>query len=211
MGIINSQVQEYLLGLMPISNPLLADLYQYGVDNQIPIMDPLSMQHVALLSQLVKPQIIIELGTAIGFSAIWLALANPDAVVHTIERNEDMLKIARVNIERAELTDRLILHAGDAIELLPQMPRSQFVFVDAAKGKYRDFYELALPLLDSGGLFVFDNVLFRGYVADVAEVKARPMLGKLHEFNEFIVEDRRVTTNFLSVGDGLAVVRKLVE
>lgn len=208
-GFIDLQVEEYLLGLMPIDNSLLSELYQYGVDNQIPIMNPLSMRHVALLSQLVKPKIILEIGSAIGFSAIWLALANPDAVIHTIERDEEMLKTAQNNIARAKLIDRVIIHAGDAIELIPQMPRSQFVFVDAAKSKYRTFYELAIPLLESGGLFVFDNVLFRGYVADESEMRTRPMLRKLRDFNRFIVEDKRVVTNFLTVGDGLSVARKL--
>ncbi len=211
MGFINSQVEEYLLELMPMNNLLLAELYQYGIDNRIPIMDLLSMHHVAFLSQLIKPQIIIEVGTAIGFSAIWLALANPDATIHTIERNEKMVETARINIERAELTKRVIIHAGDAIDLIPEMPRSQFVFVDAAKGKYRDFYELAFPLLDGGGLFVFDNILFRGYVADEAEVAAKPMMRKLDDFNRFLAEDERVATNFLTVGDGLAVARKLGE
>lgn len=211
MGFINSQVEEYLLELMPMNNLLLAELYQYGIDNRIPIMDLLSMHHVAFLSQLIKPQIIIEVGTAIGFSAIWLALANPDATIHTIERNEKMVETARINIERAELTKRVIIHAGDAIDLIPEMPRSQFVFVDAAKGKYRDFYELAFPLLDGGGLFVFDNILFRGYVADEAEVAAKPMMLKLDDFNRFLAEDERVATNFLTVGDGLAVARKLGE
>lgn len=211
MGFINSQVEEYLLELMPMNNLLLAELYQYGIDNRIPIMDLLSMHHVAFLSQLIKPQIIIEVGTAIGFSAIWLALANPDATIHTIERNEKMVETARINIERAELTKRVIIHAGDAIDLIPEMPRSQFVFVDAAKGKYRDFYELAFPLLGGGGLFVFDNILFRGYVADEAEVAAKPMMRKLDDFNRFLAEDERVATNFLTVGDGLAVARKLGE
>jgi predicted O-methyltransferase YrrM len=211
MGFIDSEVNEYLRGLQPIDNQLLTEIYQYGLAQEIPIMDPISMRHVALLSQLAKPKVIIEIGAAIGFSAMWLALANPGAMVHTIERNPELVEIAQINLKRAGLDKRVILHMDEAVEILPQMPRAQFVFVDAAKRKYRDFYELALPLLDVGGLMVFDNVLFRGYIANAAETAARPMLRKLSEFNRFLAADKRVTTNFLTVGDGLAVAQKLEE
>lgn len=208
MNLVDMGIEQYLESLMPIEDEILADINHYGRKNGIPIMQLVAMRHLAFISQLVKPQVVIEIGTAIGFSAIWLAKANKDAVIHTIERDSAMVKIAKANIDRVGLADRVVIHEGEATQLLPQLPRCQLVFVDAAKSKYREFYELAFPLVDPGGLFVFDNVLFRGYVADEKEAMSRPMLRKLREFNEFLAADKRVKTNFLAVGDGLALARK---
>lgn len=211
MNLVDSSVEHYLDELYPIEDELLADIYRYGRDQGIPIMQLGAMRHLAFISLLLKPQVIIEVGTAIGFSAIWLAKANEQAIIHTIERDPAMVEIAQANVERAGLAERIIIHEGEANELLAGLPRCQLVFVDAAKGKYREFYELAYPLVDRGGLFVFDNVLFRGYVADEAEAKSRPMLRKLREFNEFLAADKRVATDFIAIGDGLALARKLEE
>lgn len=211
MGFINEQVDEYLAELMPIQDPLLAEMQQEGIAEAIPIIQVPSIKLIQIILRMIQPKTIIEIGTAIGFSTIWLAKAFPDASLHTIERNPNMAEKARKHIEAAGLSKQVILHEGDAVELLPALPRADFIFVDAAKGKYKEFFHLAYPLLKAGGIFVFDNILFRGYVADKQIVQTKPMLKKIREFNDFIATHPKLETSFIPIGDGLAICYKMEE
>ncbi len=211
MGFLDEKVEDYLTQLMPIQDPFLKNLQQEGIDNDIPIIQVPSLRLIQLLLQTIKPKIIIEVGTAIGFSTIWLAKAFPKATIHTIERKPKMIEKAKENIGKAALTDRIILHEGDAIDILPTLPQAEFIFIDAAKGKYEEFFHLAEPLLKDRGIFVFDNVLFRGFVADLEIVKTKPMLRKIRKFNDFIASYDKLETSFVPIGDGLVIACKVEE
>lgn len=211
MNITNEKVEQYLIDLMPMRDKLLIDIQQQGIKDEIPIIQVASLNLIKMLLRPIKPQIIIELGTAIAFSTIWLAKVFPNTTIHTIERNPQMIEKAKANIRKAGLEDQIILHEGQAVNILPTLPKAEFIFIDAAKGKYKEFYELAYPLLKQNGLLVFDNILFRGYVADEEIYKTKPMLRKIRAFNEFIATKENIETSFVPVGDGLAICYKTEE
>jgi len=211
VAVVDKKVEQYLDQLMPIQDESLQALQQEGMEAEIPIIQIPSIRFIQLLLHIINPQTIIEVGTAIGFSAIWLAKAFPHATIHTIERDPKMIKKAKENIQKAGLTENIILHEGDAVDVLPTLPQADFIFIDAAKGKYKEFFQLADPLLKVGGIFVFDNVLFRGYVADEEVVKTKPMLIKIRAFNDFIASYNKLKTSFVPIGDGLAIAYKTEE
>ncbi len=209
MSFIDIKVEEYINQLMPIEDALLKKIYNEGISEDIPIIQIPSIRLIEILAEVIRPKIIIEVGTAIGFSTIWLAKVCPYAVIHTIERKLPMIDRAKKNIEKAGLTNQIILHEGDAIEILPTLPKSDLIFIDAAKGKYKEFFELSFPLLNVSGILIFDNILFRGYIADEEIAASKPMLRKIRSFNDFLANNKKVKTSFIPVGDGLAISRKL--
>lgn len=211
MAIIDEQVERYLTQLMPINDDLLKELQQEGIEQEIPIIQVPSIKLIEVFINLVKPKTIIEVGAAIGFSTIWLAKACPNATIHTIERKEHLAQKTRDNIKRAGLEKQIILHEGDALEIIPTLPKAELIFIDAAKGHYLQFFELAYPLLETGGVLIFDNILFRGYVADEEIAETKPMLRKIRSFNDFIANNDKVKTSFIPIGDGLAICYKMEE
>lgn len=209
MSFIDNKVEEYLNQLMPIEDSFLKEIYQEGISEDIPIIQIPSIKLIEILAGVIKPKTIIEVGTAIGFSTIWLAKACPYAVIHTIERKLTMIDRAKKNIEKAGLTNQIIIHEGDAIEIIPTLPMADLIFVDAAKGKYKEFFNLSFPLLNVNGILIFDNILFRGYIADEEVVASRPMLRKIRNFNDFLANNEKINTSFIPIGDGLAICHKL--
>lgn len=209
MSFIDNKVEQYLNQLMPIEDAFLEEIYQEGITEEIPIIQVPSLKLIEIFADVIRPKTIIEVGTAIGFSTIWLAKVYPDAVIHTIERKLPMIDRAKRNIEKAGLTNQIVLHEGDAIEIIPTLPKSDLIFIDAAKGKYKEFFELSFPLLNVGGIFIFDNILFRGYIADEEIVSPRPMLRKIRSFNDFLANYKKIKTSFIPIGDGLAISYKL--
>lgn len=211
MGIVNDQVENYLDSLMPIKDPLIEKIQKEGIEGEIPIIQVQSIKLIEILLKTIQPKTMIEVGTAIGFSSIWLAKAFPNCTIHTIERKPAMIEKAKKNIEKAGLSERIILHEGNALEILPTLSKADFIFVDAAKGQYINFFELAYPLLKNKGVIVFDNILFRGYVADDDIVSSKPMLRKIKKFNDYIAKQDKVQTSFVPIGDGLAICYKTEE
>lgn len=211
VGITDEKVERYLEYLMPIKDPLLEELQKQGFEAEVPIIQVPSLRLIQLFLHMTKPKTIIEVGTAIAFSTIWLAKSLPDVKVHSIERNALMLEKARENIEKSGLSDQIILHEGDAVKILPTLPEAEFIFIDAAKAKYQKFLHLAFPLLKVGGIMIFDNILFRGYVADEEIIRTKPMLKKIRKFNDFLVSFPQLETTFVPIGDGLAICHKTEE
>lgn len=211
MPIIDDKVLQYLNDMSPIKDEFLKELQNEGIKTEVPIIQEPSLKLIEIFLNLMKPKVMIEVGTAIAYSTIWLAKAFPDMTIHTIERKEIMIGRAKDNIAKANLTDRIILHEGEALDILPLLPKADIIFIDAAKGKYQDFFELAYPLLKVGGIFLFDNILFRGYIADESIYTKRPMLRKIRRFNDNIAANEKLKTSFVPIGDGLAISYKLEE
>ena len=162
-----------------------------------------------MLSFMIRPRKILEIGTFTGFSAMCLAAGLlPEGKLHTIElRNEDADTAAGF-FKKAGLDDRIELHRGDALKIIPLLTETwDLVFIDADKTGYIDYYELTLPQLRPGGWIIADNVLFHGEVLE-AEIKGKN--GKaIHSFNEHVRNDPRTEQVILSVRDGLMVIRKI--
>ncbi|WP_432776658.1 O-methyltransferase [Brevibacillus gelatini] len=208
--ITNPAIDDYVSGLVPPRSPLLARLEKEAAEENIPIVQLASAQVMRMLLLLHRPRAILEVGTAIGYSTIWLAEAAPQARIVTMDIDEERLARARANVAEAGCADRVEILSRDATLGLPDSYQFDCLFIDAAKGQYRAVLDLYLPLLREGGLVISDNVLFRGLVAtpDEASKRQRPMVDKLNAFNAHLAERPDLETTFIPVGDGLAVSLK---
>lgn len=143
-----------------------------------------------------------------GYSAIcFTKFLTSTGIIDTIERDEERVIEARNNIKKAELEDKINIHFGDAVEILPTFnDKYDMIFIDAAKGKYPFFLEHALRLINDGGIIVADNVLYKGYVmSDYNKHKQRTAVRNLREFIKAIQENPFLETEILEVGDGLSI------
>lgn len=168
---------------------------------------PLQGRFLTLISQIMRPRRILEVGAFTGYSALCLAkgLAE-DGILHTIEVNDELRSILETFVQRANLQQQIVLHVGDAAEIIPALEEMfDLVFLDAGKMDYLRHYELALPKLRAGGLLLADNVLWSGKTLfDPEDETARA----LHAFNEHVQADDRVENLLLPLRDGLMLVRK---
>ncbi len=162
-----------------------------------------------MISRMIKPEKVLEIGSFTGFSALCLMKGlRPAGILHTIEiRNEDAA-IANDFFKKAGVENQIRLHIGDARDIIPALQENwDLVFLDADKVSYIDYYELTLPLMRQGGWLLADNVLFHGEVFD------QPLKGKnakaIQAFNDHVAADQRVEQVMLTVRDGLLLIRKL--
>lgn len=203
--IINESINHYIEELISPRSPLLARLEEEAKEEKIPIIQLPSIQLIRTLLLAYQPQRILEIGTAIGYSAIWLAEASPLARITTMEIDGDRISRAIANFEEAGVRERIELIAGDAGEGLPAHYRFDCLFLDAAKGQYQAYLDLYLPHLDPGGIVICDNVLFKGLVVEdkVENKRLAPMVKKLREFNDYIMKHPDLETSMIPIGDGL--------
>ncbi|MCW3106796.1 MAG: O-methyltransferase [Segetibacter sp.] len=164
---------------------------------------------LSLISKILEPEYILEIGTFTGYSALCLVQGLAvDGELHTIEIRQEDAATALKNFKVSENNNRITLHVGNAKEIIPGLPYEwDLVFIDADKVSYIDYYELVLPRLSKKGVIIADNVLFHGQVLD------QPIRGKnalaIDEFNKHVTNDSRVEQVMLSVRDGLLLIKKI--
>ena len=163
-----------------------------------------------LVSQMVRPQYVLEIGTFTGYSAICLAQGlRPDGVVHTYDTDDEVLEIARRFISRSSRAAQIAVHHGDAKQDAPKLGIAfDLAFMDGDKREYVQDYEMTLALLRRGGFLIADNVLWSGKALTPPPVSDRHT-SSLQEFNDLTARDGRVQTLMLPLRDGLTIVRKL--
>lgn len=161
-----------------------------------------------MISHLVQPRRILEIGTFTGYSALCLAKGLlKDGKIHTIELREQDASVARANFNRSIDAGKIILHIGNALTIIPGLQETwDLVFIDADKVSYTQYYQLVLPMVRPGGVIIADNVLFHGQVLE------QPVTGKnakaIQAFNEFVLQDAQVDKVLLTIRDGLLMIRK---
>ncbi|MEC2072153.1 O-methyltransferase [Alkalihalophilus marmarensis] len=207
---INNQVENYLKSLVPKRTQLVMEMEAYAKEYQVPIMDLVGMESLLWQLKLIQPERILEVGAAIGYSAIRMAQELPNATIVTIERDEVRYKEALANIKKNELSDRIEVRFGDALDLaqiLESEPLFDVLFIDAAKGQYQRFLDLYGKMIKPNGVVFSDNVLFRGLVAEdeIEEKRLRSIARKLRTYNEWLMQHPDYDTRILPVGDGLAI------
>lgn len=181
-----------------------------ALEDHIPIIMDDTLDVVSKILIEAKPSRILEIGTAVGYSAICFSeYLQENGSIDTIERDEERAKQARKNFKRVEAEDKIQLYEGDAVEILPTLQESyDVIFIDAAKGKYPFFLEQALRMSHQGTVIIADNVLYKGYVmGDYNKHKQRTAVRNLREYIAEITNDIRLETEILEVGDGLAISR----
>ncbi len=188
---------------------LLEEMERYAAETGAPILRAAEREVFIRVLREAKPRRILDIGTAIGYSAL-LALTHgaPGATAVTLERDRKMAEAAAGFFARSPFSRRIELLRGDAGELLTGLsPGFDFVFIDAAKGQYPDYWFKVKPLLEERAVVVADNVLFRGLVEGDAfvEHRYRTMVYRLREYLAVVELDRGFTTEIFGAGDGLAV------
>ena len=189
----------------------LEKIKQKALEDHIPIImdDTLEIIERELTNS--KPKRLLEIGTAVGYSAIcFTEFLAEDGVIDTIEREHDRVVQARENIKKAEVEDKINIIEGDAVEVLPTLDNKyDAIFIDASKGKYPFFLKEALRMLTDNGIILADNVLYKGYVmSDYNKHKQRTAVRNLREFLAELQQNDELETEILEVGDGLAIARK---
>lgn len=186
----------------------LGSLELFCEENGIPTLKKTSAQLLEMLVRIKEPEFILEVGTAVGLSAIRMALAYPKAQITSIEHQADRVKQARDNIEAFGLSDRIRVLYGDADEVLA-VNRSSYdlVFLDAAKGHYISYFDAIADQVRPGGLIVADNVLFRGMVEEegIAVRRKVTIIKRLRTYLEHVEFHPEWKTTVLPIDDGLAI------
>jgi predicted O-methyltransferase YrrM len=207
------QVNAYLEELIPDRDDLLLEMEKYAEINQVPIMELVGIEAMIQCLRLIQPNRIVEIGAAIGYSAIRMAEALPKSTIVTIERDEERYEKALHFIQRANLQDRILIKFGDALEIAEQVEKDgpyDALFIDAAKGQYERFFNLYTPFLSSRGVVLSDNVLFKGLVADdqIENKRLRGLVKKIKKYNEWLMKHPDFDTAIIPVGDGIAISKK---
>ncbi len=190
----------------------IKQIKQKAIEDHIPIIMDDTLQEVGKILEELKPSKILEIGTAVGYSAIRFSeYLSKDGYIDTIERDSQRVEEAKQNIKALNLEDKIHIYEGDALEILPTLTGPyDAVFIDAAKGKYPIFLEHALRMLRNNGIIIADNVLYKGYVmSDYNKHKQRTAVRGLREFLKNLSENENLKTEILEVGDGLAVSKKI--
>ena len=163
-----------------------------------------------MLVRMIQPQRVLEIGTFVGYSALCMAEGLPEGGhVDTIEIDDELEEFIREQLEKSPFEERITLHIGDAVQVIPQLDTTfDLVFIDADKRLYRDYYELVLPRLKSGGFILADNTLWDGKVLiDKPESNDYQTIA-IKAFNDFIATDNRIEKVILPLRDGLTLIMK---
>ncbi|WP_405100978.1 O-methyltransferase [Oceanobacillus sp. FSL H7-0719] len=211
---MEEQMKLYLESHLSAKDEWIIQLEETAKQDRVPIMDSIGIDYMLNLIKIHQPKRILEVGTAIGYSALRMLEANPAAEIITIEKDEERYQQATENIKKLHKEEQITVLSGDALDILDKLTAEKevfdFIFIDAAKGKYQAFFESADQLLANGGLLITDNVLFRGYVAnpELAPKRYKSMVKKIRSYNEFLTTHPAYITSILPIGDGVMISYK---
>jgi predicted O-methyltransferase YrrM len=213
---MKDDIHGYIESLLMPREGLPGEMEQYAAEHHVPIMEPVGMDTLLSMLKLQNPARLLEIGTAIGYSALRMAEAVPGLRITTLERDEDRFEKANEYINRSGNQDRIHILFGDALELVEKAAENgpfDAIFIDAAKGQYRRFFELYAPMLKQGGVIYSDNVLFKGYAAGALAPSKRigKMAQKITDYNEWLMAHPGYDTSIIPSGDGIAISIKRSE
>ncbi len=209
--LINEKANEYATSFSEPTDELLQEIEKFTLANHEHsdmLSGPLQGKLLEMLSKIIKPKYILEVGTFMGYSALCLAKGlQPAGVLHTIELRDEDATIAQNYFAKSSHKEQIILHRGNALEIIPRLDLPwDLIFIDADKVNYLNYYELTLPHLQKGGVILVDNVLFHGEVLE-AKIKGKNAKA-INAFNEHVVKDNRVQQVIITIRDGLMMVIK---
>ncbi len=208
-----SDIDNYIAQNSSIEDPVLSELYR---ETHIKILNPRMVSGhpqgklLEIISKIFFPTNILEIGTFTGYSAISLAKGlKPGGQLYTIDINDELETIVKKYIEKSGLSEKIKLHWGDALEIIPKLDvEFDLVFIDADKKQYIEYYNSIIDKLRSGGIILADNVLWYGKVLE-DEKDQDPETKSIVSFNKMIRNDTRVENCIIPLRDGVSVIRKL--
>ncbi len=203
-----NKTSEYIRSLMKEeTDPIYLEINKYADENFIPVLLPETASFLAQIIRLAKPKKILEIGTAIGYSA-QIMLRNSDAQLYTVEVEEKRIDVAKKFFEKAGVLDRVTVFLGDAGEIVPMLTGEyDFIFMDGPKTRYIEYLPYLDKLLKKDGILLCDNVLFNGMLSGDTEVihKKSSIVVKIEEFLQALYHNDNYVTSVLPVGDGLSL------
>lgn len=207
-AIIKSEQLKYIESFRKSGNELLTEMEQYAEENNIPILSWQSAQFMEQIVLMLKPERVLEIGTAIGYTTIRIAgCLSGNAEIHTIELSEDNIKTAEHNFPKSGVAEKIKLLKGNALEIMPQLSQLyDLIFLDADKEDYIKLFRYSLPLLKKGGAMVVDNMLWHGYAAsENIPSNYKESTRHIKTFNQLFMNNEDLITSLLPVGDGLGI------
>ena len=189
-------------------NGIIKDMERYAEANNVPIIEKDSIEFIRKYIKLNKVKSILELGTAIGYSAILMAECDKSVEVTTIERDEKRYREAVKNVNECGLDNQINIVFNDALEVNLAGHKYDLIFIDAAKGQYIKFFEKFENYLNPGGIIITDNLKFHGLVEKKEEIESRNVRGlvnKIEKYVDFLKQNEEYITKFYDIGDGISV------
>lgn len=212
MEIISPAAEKYVQLHSSVTNPLLQKIHDHTHAHHAEphmLSGPVQGKFLSMVSRMIQPKRILEIGTLTGYSSLCLAegLA-PLGVLHTIELRPEDATIAQQFFDESPFKQQIQLHVGNAHEIIPQLNENwDLVFVDAEKTGYIDYYKTLIEVIQPGAFILFDNVLFHGEVLK-EDIKGKSALAIKH-FNEHLLKEDRIDKVMLSIRDGIMIIQKL--
>ena len=205
--ILNTTVEKYLDQILPKRDPVLTEMERYAKKHDVPIIGPACGRLLYFIAQVSGAKRIFEMGSAIGYSTIWLArAAGPGAEIYYTDGNPDNARRAKENFQRAGVDDRIQILVGDAFTKFDETTGDfDLIFIDIDKHQYPEALERALPRLKSGGILLTDNVLWSGRVTSKSkDVRTRA----IQKFNKMLYASPDLFPIIVPLRDGVALSRK---
>ena len=205
------RISSFIKSFIKDDEGKLGQIYLEAVKNQVPVMRPETRELLKTQLIMKKPMQILEIGTAVGYSSIYMSnYLTEGGKITTVELDEERVKIAKSNIIDMDRQDVIEVIQGDAYEVLKTLPDNyyDFAFVDAAKGQYINYYPDVMRVVKSGGVIISDNVLQDGDVLEshfTVDKRNRTIHDRMREYLYTITHDDRLDTALVSVGDGVAI------
>ena len=211
MNFLDPEIERYAKAHSTAESPLLAKITR---DTYLEVLQPrmlsghLQGRVLSMLSKMIRPNAILEIGTYTGYSALCLAEGlSAHGTLLTIDKNIELYDRAMAYFSESEFASKITMLKGNALAIVPDIKQKwDLIFIDADKENYQKYYDLTLPSLSKGGFIIADNVLWSGKVIDVNENDVDTIA--LRSFNTALIEDNRIEVLMLPVRDGLTVVRK---
>jgi len=212
-GIMYDYMEKYIRSLIPENEGALREIEEYAKENNVPIVQKETANFLELMIHLKKPKRILELGTAIGYSAILMHTAsNCSNKIVTIERDSNMICKAKENIKIFNFEENIKIVEGECLDALHELSENSadnfdMIFMDAGKGHYNHFLPYCIELLSNDGVIIADNVLFRGMVASRELLKRRKItiVKRMKNYLEIVSDKQKFITTVIPMGDGIAV------
>ena len=187
----------------------ILDMEQYAIDNNVPIIEKKSIAFIMKYIRKYNIKNVLEIGSAIGYSAILMASSTKDVQVTTIERDETRYMECLKNVKKCNMENKINVVYQDALELnLSGDLKYDLIFIDAAKGQYTKFFEKYKYFLADNGTIITDNIKFHGYVGESSKIESKnlkSLVEKIEDYVDFLKDNKEFETKFYDIGDGLSV------
>ena len=214
IGLEESGIKKYTLDHSSPEDPLLYNLYR---QTYLKLYHPrrttehLSGLFLEMISKMIRPSRILEIGTFSGYGTICLSKGLKEGgIIHSIEINDELEDFVLDNFEKAGISSKVVLHIGDALQIIPELNESfDMIFIDAEKDQYSEYFDLIIDKVKSGGFILADNVLWSGKVIEENIANNDHFTKGILQFNKKIQDDQRVENLLLPIYDGIMTIRKL--